>query len=121
MGVKGTNCGGINLKHPMILMPSYSARLSSGEAVTVRADVERGKGRKDRHISPRTVQSIFERARNSFAAYLLGSGGVDLRYTEELPGHKDSKTTEIYTHVGMKDLRRIRSPLDMMVKGEKDG
>ncbi len=117
MGVKGTNCGGINLKHPMILMPTYSARFRAGEAVTVRADVERGtirircgKGRKgrytisseaapgqrkDKHISTRTVQSIFERARNSFATHPLGSGGVDLRHTEELPGHKDSKTTEI--------------------------
>ena len=34
-------------------------------------------------------------------------------------GRKSSKTTEIYTHVAMKDLRKIRNPIDMMVKGEK--
>ena len=118
MGVKGTNCGGINLKHPMILMPTYSARFRAGEAVTVRADVERGKGRKDRHISPRTVQSIFERARNSFAPHPLGSGGVDLRYIQELPGHKHSKTTEIYARVSTKELSKIKNPFDLM-GGEK--
>jgi len=34
-------------------------------------------------------------------------------------GHKSSKTTEIYTHVAMKDLRKIKSPLDLM-RGGKD-
>ena len=34
-------------------------------------------------------------------------------------GHKSSKTTGIYTHVAMKDLRKIKSPLDLM-RGEKD-
>jgi len=125
MGVKGTNCGGINLKHPMILMPTYSARLSSREAVTVRADVERGpirimggKRRKYRHISPMTYQEIFERARNSFASHPLESGGVYLRHIQELSGHKDSKTTETYTHVSTKELSKIKSPFDMM-GGEK--
>jgi site-specific recombinase XerD len=46
--------------------------------------------------------------------------GVDLRYIQELLGHKSSKTTEIYTHVAMKDLRKIKSPLDLMGEGEKD-
>ena len=39
---------------------------------------------------------------------------------QELLGRKNSKTTEIYTHVGMKDLRKIKNPLDTMVKSEKD-
>jgi len=31
-------------------------------------------------------------------------------------GHKSSKTTEIYTHVSTKDLGKIKSPLDLIMK-----
>jgi integrase len=38
----------------------------------------------------------------------------DLRYIQEILGHKSSKTTEIYTHASTKDIGRIKSPLDSL-------
>ena len=47
--------------------------------------------------------------RHSYATHLLESG-TDLRFIQEILGHKSSRTTEIYTHVSSKSIQNIKSP-----------
>lgn len=49
--------------------------------------------------------------RHSFATHML-EDGVNIRVLQELMGHADVKTTEIYTHVMEKNLSAVLSPLD---------
>ncbi|MDP2175683.1 MAG: site-specific integrase [Bacteroidota bacterium] len=85
-------------------------------------------GQQGGQYSEKSLQEVFHKAKNlagikksvslhslrhSYATHLLESG-VNLRFIQEILGHKSPKTTQIYTHVSSENMKHILSPIEKL-------
>lgn len=87
------------------LVQRYHLHISTTRKALKRAKEKSG-------IHRRVTTHVF---RHSFATHLL-EDGTNIRVVQTLLGHKDVKTTEIYTHVMSKSLNGVKSPLETLAR-----
>ncbi|MDO8623537.1 MAG: tyrosine-type recombinase/integrase [archaeon] len=92
------------------LFTGPNGKLSSRNMQKIMQNIARKAGIK-KSVHPHTL-------RHSFATHLLESG-TDIRMIQELLGHADLSTTQIYTHVSSEEMKKIKSPLDNLMNKEK--
>jgi site-specific recombinase XerD len=94
-----------NLDHPHLLFNLHHAPLSPPAMRSRLAKAARAAGL-EMHVTPHMLRHT--------AATQLIEAGVDIRYIQRLLGHASLSTTEIYTHVSDRALKRVVSDADVL-------
>jgi site-specific recombinase XerD len=87
----------------LVFVSGYSGGKYTPKSVQLVVKDAAARARIKKNVTPHTL-------RHSFATHLL-EGGADIRYIQKLLGHKDLKTTQIYTHVAETDMSRLAGML----------
>lgn len=95
----------LSIEKPRVwLLEGPAGKQYSAESVTKIVSRAAGKAGITKNVTPHIL-------RHSFATHLL-EHGTDTRYIQDLLGHVDPKTTQIYTRVSKKNIEKIPNPLD---------
>ena len=120
--------GGKGNKDRLIILSESLIKALNGFKLDLNSESYVFTNKRGRPLTERTVQKIVARAakkasirkkvsphtlRHSFATHLLESG-TDIRKIQELLGHANLQTTQIYTRVSTEELKKVKSPLDSL-------
>lgn len=98
MEEKGSNCNGYIF--------SVNSKKMSPRGIEHAIKISARRAGIDKEVHVHTL-------RHSFATHLL-ENGVDIRKIQKLLGHSNLQTTQIYTQVSSEEIKKIKSPLDML-------
>lgn len=93
------------LQHEFLFTNNQGKKLSSRNIQKIVSKAAK-KAKIEKEVHPHTL-------RHSFATHLL-ENNIDIRKIQELLGHSNLATTQIYTHISTEELKKIKSPLDSL-------